>query len=159
MFKDEDFKENSDRDLEKSRETNDKDLHIQNITGKNEDPIFANTPVTVLTATSIIGDKVENPQGQVLGEIKNIMINIRSGVIEYVVLQFGGFLGIGEKLFAIPFKQLRIAPERQIFILNTDKEFLKKAPGFDQEHWPETNSKHWDDTRIYWESYNSFPLA
>jgi hypothetical protein len=87
------------------------------------------------------------------------MLNIRSGVIEYIVLQFGGFMGIGEKLFAIPFKQLRLAPERQVFIFNTDKEFLKKAPGFDQEHWPETNSKHWDDTRIYWESYNSFPLA
>lgn len=143
MFRDDEF-----RDLSKN------EFDRQNITGENRESEKANTPVRVLTATSIIGDKVENTQGEKLGKINNIMLDLQNGCIEYVVLEFGGFLGVGEKLFALPFKSLHLNAERKTFILNLDKEFLEKAPGFDKDHWPETNSRHWNDVNDYWNDYN-----
>ena len=74
-----------------------------------------------------------------LGKIKDIMLDIRQGKIEYYVIEFGGFLGIGEKFFAIPSRLLEIDTEEKVFRFNESKETLSKAPGFDKHHWPETN--------------------
>lgn len=120
-----------------------------NSTGRNHEGARANTPVRVLTATSIIGDDVENLNGDTLGEIKDIMINLYDGSIEYVILQSGGFLGIGDKLFAVPYASLQVSPDKKVFILDKDDEYVKNAPGFDHNHWPETND-HYDDIDNYW---------
>lgn len=128
-----------------------KNYEADNLTGKNFEGPDANVPVRRLTATSIIGDRVENQQGEDLGKIDNLMVNINSGMIEYVVLDFGSFLGIGGKLFAIPFSELRIDPIKQIFILNRDKDHLKNMPGFDKNHWPDTNDHtYFEDVDTYW---------
>lgn len=124
-------------------------FELDNQTGRNHEGALANTPVQRLTATSIIGDKVENFDGEDLGQIKNLMVNINTGNIEYVVLDFGSFLGIGGKLFAIPFRALSLDPVRHTFLLNKDKESLKDAPGFDKDHWPETNHVY-DEVNTYW---------
>lgn len=122
-----------------------------NMTGQNrQDDSLANSPVRVLTASSIIGDKVENLSGEKLGDIRDIMLNLKTGCIEYVVFEFGGFLGIGEKLFAVPFHAMSLDAERKVFIINKNKETLKNAPGFDKGHWPETNSRHYSDVNTYW---------
>ena len=121
-----------------------------NLSGKNHEGTNPNTPLKVLTANSIIGDRVENPNGDNLGSIKDLMVDLRSGRIEYVVLQYGGFLGIGDKLFAIPFQSLRVNEAKGVFVLNQTKEYLEKAPGFDQDHWPETNSHHYNEVNTYW---------
>ena len=110
-----------------------------NITGQFEGDPNINIPLKYLTATSIIGDKVINNESEHMGHIKDIMLDIRTGKIEYYVIEFGGFLGIAEKFFAIPFKLLEIDPEQKVFRFNEKKEALQKAPGFDKHHWPETN--------------------
>lgn len=74
-----------------------------------------------------------------MGTIEDIMLDINSGKVEYVVIKFGGFLTINEKYFAIPWKLLTVDPAKKAFILNQSKEMLEKAPGFDMSHWPETN--------------------
>src|SRR3989337_2947988 len=128
-----------------------KEYEIDNLTGKNHEGPMANLPVRRLTATSIIGDRVENLDGENLGEIDNLMININSGSIEYVVLKSGSFLGIGGKLFAIPFTQLYLNSENECFILNRDKEYLKQTPGFDKDHWPDTNDhSYFNNVDTYW---------
>ena len=76
------------------------------------------------------------------------MVDLTSGKIEYVVIEFGGFLTIGTKLFAIPFALLKVDTEKKMFILNQPREKLEKAPGFDMNHWPETNF-HAEET--YWD--------
>jgi sporulation protein YlmC with PRC-barrel domain len=125
-----------------------------NRTGVNQEGPNANRPVQCLTAKSIIGDAIENPEGERLGTIDNLMINVRTGEIEYVVVEFGSFLGIGGKLFAIPFRELRLNPDAQVFILNRDKEYLKESPGFDKTHWPETNDHtYFDNVKLYYGSY------
>ena len=120
-----------------------------NLTGKNHEGKNANSPVRVLTATSIMADNIENFKGEKLGSIKDIMINLRDGRIEYVIMQSGGFLGIGDKLFAVPFEALQLDPEKEVFLLNRDEAYIKNAPGFDQDHWPETNN-HYSDVDTYW---------
>jgi sporulation protein YlmC with PRC-barrel domain len=128
-----------------------KDYEADNITGYNHEGPVPNIPVKRLTATSIIGDKVENAEGENLGHIDNLMVNLRTGQVEYVVLQFGAFMGMGGKLFAIPFEELKLDPSREIFILNRDREYLKNMPGFDQAHWPDTNEHvYFSDVDNYW---------
>lgn len=110
-----------------------------NFTGINQDELFPNMPLKYLTASSIIGDKVHSKDDEPMGEIQDIMIDLSSGKINYMIIEFGGFLGIGIKYFAIPFNMLTVNPERKIFIFNQKKELLENAPGFDLDHWPDTN--------------------
>ncbi|HSZ72277.1 MAG TPA: PRC-barrel domain-containing protein [Cytophagaceae bacterium] len=129
------------------------DLEKENKTGKNSDGVNANWPVKMLTASSIIGDHVENRNGEKLGKIKDVMVNMKRGFIEYVVIEFGGFLGLGEKLFAVPFEALELKADRQTFLLDRQKDFLKNAPGFNKEHWPGTNSHHYTEVDSYWGNF------
>src|SRR2546428_1758394 len=87
----------------------------------------------IMSADSLIGDNVINALGDDLGEIKDIMLDVSTGRVAYAVLSFGGFLGIGDKLFAIPWTALRLDRERKRFIMDVDKERLKNAPGFDKD--------------------------
>lgn len=96
-----------------------------------------------LSATSLIGDGVVNPQGEDLGKVEEIMIDIHSGKVAYVVLSFGGFLGLGEKLFAIPWEAMTIDTHRKVFVLAVDRATLEKAPGFDKDNWPQTGDNDW----------------
>ncbi len=96
-----------------------------------------NEHLRVLSATTIIGSKVVNTEGEQLGSIKELMIDLDDGQIVYVVLSFGGFLGLGDKLFAIPLEALTFDTEDHTVLLDLDKEVLKSAPGFDKDHWPD----------------------
>jgi sporulation protein YlmC with PRC-barrel domain len=101
------------------------------------------TQPNVLSASTLIGDKVVNPQGETLGEIKELMIDPQSGHVGYAVLSFGGFLGMGNKLFAIPFRSFELRPDHHDFVLDVPKERLKNAPGFDKDDWPKTADRTW----------------
>ena len=126
-----------------------KTFESDNLTGKNHEGAHPNNPVKFLTASSIIGDKVINPQGEHLGTIKDIMIDLNGGKIEYVVIEFGGFLGLGEKYFALPYSLLKVDSKNESFLLDQSKDALINAPGFDKNHWPETNT-HLFDSSTYW---------
>jgi sporulation protein YlmC with PRC-barrel domain len=92
-----------------------------------------------LSASTIIGDPVHNAMGEDLGKIEDLMIDLSSGRIAYAVLSFGGFLGMGNKLFAVPFRAMRIDTENHAFVLDVPKERLKEAPGFDKDNWPDVS--------------------
>lgn len=129
------------------------DITNDNLTGTNAEGAAPNLPLKCLTATSIIGDKVHNKMDEQLGKIKDIMLNVQTGTIEYYIIEFGGFLGIGEKFFAIPFSLLTVDPEKQLFIFDQPREMLEKAPGFDKEHWPDTNLHYYeaDERWSFWQ--------
>jgi sporulation protein YlmC with PRC-barrel domain len=101
-----------------------------------------------LSASSINGTTVENPSGENLGDIKDLMIDLSTGRIAYCVLSFGGFLGMGDKLFAIPWEAFAIDTEDEKFILNVPQEKLENAPGFDKGNWPD-HATHEYLTRVY----------
>jgi sporulation protein YlmC with PRC-barrel domain len=91
----------------------------------------------VLSASKLIGNKVINREGEQLGIIKDLMIDLDDAQIAYAVLSFGGFLGLGDKLFAIPLEALIFRGKDHTVILDVDKEVLKNAPGFDKDQWPD----------------------
>ena len=122
-----------------------KNYEIDNRTGINHEGADANRPVERLTATSIIGDSVENHKGDDMGKIEDLMVNLETGKVEYAVLQSGGLLGVGKKLFAIPFGQLHVDENKEVFILDRDKDYVKNSPGFDASHWPGTNDHAYFD--------------
>ncbi len=123
------------------------DLIKDDFTGKNEGPLYPNKPLRYLTASSIIGDKVHDKNNAEMGKIEDIMLDLVAAKIDYVIVELGGFLGINVKLFAIPFRMLEVDPANKRFIFKGDKEMIKNAPGFDMEHWPDTNFHKEDD---YW---------
>jgi sporulation protein YlmC with PRC-barrel domain len=97
----------------------------------------------VMSADSLEGDKVVNANGDTLGEIKDIMLDVPGGRIAYAVLSFGGFLGMGDKLFAIPWHALTLDADNKWFVLDIPKERLEQAPGFDKDHWPSMADQTW----------------
>ena len=91
----------------------------------------------VLTASTLTDDRVRNGAGEDLGKVEQIMIEISSGRVAYVVLSFGGFLGLGDKLFAVPWAALRLDQGEHEFILDVDRTTLDNAPGFNKDAWPD----------------------
>lgn len=112
----------------------------------------------VLSANTLTGDRVVNRQGEDLGKIDDLMIDLDRGRVAYAVLSFGGVLGVGDKLFAIPWEALSLDRAEKRFVLGIDKTLLERAPGFDKNHWPDMADPAWGAQlygyygyRPYWE--------
>jgi len=116
-------------------------------------------------ASRVLGGKVTNPQGEDLGKIEEVVINPNTGSIQYAVLSFGGIMGLGDKLFALPWTLLKPTniPEGrkdQHFLLNVDKAKLEKAPGFPKNNWPDISAPTWSqEIDRYYESPTSAEAA
>src|SRR6478672_336865 len=112
----------------------------------------------VLSSSTICSDHIKNAAGEDLGKIEDLMIDLDSGRIAYAVLSFGGFLKMGNKLFAVPWQALTVDTVKKVLVLNADKSVLERAPGFDKENWPDMADptfgssiyKHYG-YRPYWE--------
>jgi sporulation protein YlmC with PRC-barrel domain len=98
----------------------------------------------VMGANTLIGNNVYNSKAESIGDIKEIMLDMRSGRVSYAVLSFGGFLGMGEKLFAVPWSALKLDTENKRFTLDVDRAKLEAAPGFDKNHWPDMADSAWE---------------
>ena len=96
-----------------------------------------------LSASSLIGDKVNNAQDENIGSLKELMIDVQSGRVAYGVLDFGGILGLGNKLFAVPWQAFSVDEENKLLRLDVDKDRLKNAEGFDQNNWPDITDSEW----------------
>jgi len=94
----------------------------------------------------IIGKNVKNYKDEDLGKILEIMIDKLNGKISYVVLESGSFLGMGGKLFALPWNAIKHDIANDYFLLDIDKEKIKKADGFDKDNWPDMSSPLFADT-------------
>jgi sporulation protein YlmC with PRC-barrel domain len=105
-------------------------------TGQDAAPSF-------IKASEVVGTNVKNLEGKSLGEIKDLMVELDDGYIAYAALSFGGFLGLGDKLFAVPLKSLMSRDDGKAFVLDVDKEKLQNAPGFDEKNWPERIDPQW----------------
>lgn len=122
------------------------------------EPRMARSSPIVKTNKEVIGRKVVNPQGENLGKIEEVMLDATPGRVAYAVLSFGGFLGVADKLFAVPWSALHYDPQQEAFVLRADKKFLENAPGFNKDRWPDMAEPNWRSTvytyysaRPYWE--------
>ena len=97
----------------------------------------------LMGAKTLLGEDVVGMGEENLGDIKEIMLDMRSGQVAYAVLAFGGLFGLGEKLFAVPWQALRLDTVNKRFILNVAKDQLANAPGFDKDNWPDMADQTW----------------
>lgn len=100
----------------------------------------------LMLADTLEGNDVVNFADEKLGDIKGIMLDVERGRIAYAVLSVGGFLGVGDKLFAIPWSALKLDTDQKEFILDISKDKLKDAPGFDKDNWPSMADASWINT-------------
>jgi len=105
-------------------------------TGKGPGPFL-------MGAKTLLGEDVYNSQDEKLGDIKEFMLHMSSGKVAYAVLSFGGILGLGEKLFAVPWEALRLDTINKRFVLDIPKDRLQTAPGFDKDDWPDMADPAW----------------
>jgi sporulation protein YlmC with PRC-barrel domain len=110
------------------------------------------TDTPVVRARDMIGVAVMNDQNEHLGKIEDLVMDPVSGRIRYAVLSFGGFLGVGDKLFAVPWDDLKLISKgttsrgtikEDHYVLNVNKDALKNAPGFDKKQWPDFANREW----------------
>ena len=97
----------------------------------------------LMGADTLIGNDVYNHKEERLGDIKEIMLDIGTGSVAYAVLSFGGFLGMADKLFAVPWSALVLDTRNKRFLLNVERERLRDAPGFDKDDWPNMKDEVW----------------
>ncbi|MDO9468823.1 MAG: PRC-barrel domain-containing protein [Thiobacillus sp.] len=100
-------------------------------------------PPTLFGAKAFLGDEVYNQREDRLGKLKEFMLDLDSGRICYAVMSSGGFLGVGEKLFAVPWRALTLDAENACFVLDIAEERLMNSPGFDKRHWPDMCDAGW----------------
>jgi len=129
------------------------------ITNMRYDDTSAGPGPEVMGADTLIGNDVCNREEENLGEVKEIMLDVATGRVAYAVLSYGGVLGMGDKLFAVPWNALELDTENKRFLLDIDKESLKSAPGFDKDSWPRFADPMWGEdihrfyrAEPYWES-------
>jgi sporulation protein YlmC with PRC-barrel domain len=119
---------------------------------------MASRQPAVLSSSTLVGDSVVNRDGEELGHLKDLMIDLDHGQIAYGVLSRGGFASVGEELFAIPWTLFEVDADAEELILGLSEETLDDSPGFDPEHWPSFSERGWasqlhDHYRLvpYWE--------
>lgn len=118
----------------------------------------AAAPMNLMRASDLKDTKVKNRSNEDLGKIEELMIHLDSGKIAYAVLSFGGVLGIGNKLFAVPWNALSLDRDRREFILDVPKERLENAPGFDKDNWPDMANPDWGENvhKFYGQPYTGW---
>lgn len=106
----------------------------------------------VIRVTKLLDANVRNTKGEKIGEIEDLVIDREEGVVAYAVLSFGGFLGIGEKYFAIPFQSVKRNEDEKFVILDASKEQLEKAPNFTGDAWPDFDRKYGTTVHDYYKT-------
>ena len=97
----------------------------------------------VMAASTLDGNKVMSADGEHVGKISDIMLDVRSGKIGYAVLSEGGFLGMGATLHAIPWNALTLDTDEKCFRVDISAQRIKDEPGFDKDHWPLMADHSW----------------
>jgi sporulation protein YlmC with PRC-barrel domain len=102
-------------------------------------------------ASKIIGSTVRDAQGRRIGQIKELVLDSRRGEIAYVIVSFGGVMGVGKKLHAIPWRAFQLGDTENHYVLAADRETINLAPGFDKAKWPDMADQKWStEVERYW---------
>ena len=109
--------------------------------GGGRDPVESDT--VLLRSTALFDYRVKSPQGEELGKIEEVIIDMEAGRVAYAVLSFGGFLGLGNKWVPVPWDAVVLRPAEKVLLLNIDTDKLQKAPNFEGTTLPELANRQW----------------
>jgi sporulation protein YlmC with PRC-barrel domain len=98
----------------------------------------------LIRATAFLQTVVVDNHGERIGEVHELVLDVRNGRVHYAVLEVGGFLGINEKLIPYPVSALSPGPDDERVVLDVRPEQLADATGFERDHWPAWNDPVWD---------------
>lgn len=96
-----------------------------------------------LPAQEIKDMSIMNLEGEDLGKVEEFFIDLEYGRVAYALVSFGGFLGMGGKVHAIPWQAFSWSPQGTKLVLNIDKQSLKDSPGFDRLNYQELSDRQW----------------
>lgn len=99
----------------------------------------------VLSTSTLMHDDVKNRNGDKLGTVSEIVLDLDSGRVAYMVMSAGGVFGMGDKLFAIPWSSLAVDLDGHSVIVDVDPEVIENSPGFDKDDWPDMADVTWRD--------------
>jgi len=109
----------------------------------------------IVRASELIGFNIQNPQGESLGKVHDLAVDAKSGKIRYLAVTYGGFLGLGSKLFAVPYEafQVHVHPDSRdktdrdasdyLLVLDVNQQQLEGQEGFDDDRWPNMADRTW----------------
>lgn len=113
----------------------------------------------VLATSALKGSRVGNFAGEDLGKVDDLVVDVATGRLGYVIVSIGGFLGIGDKLFAVPWELFTVRVEDHQFLLDIEKQMLQDAPSFERSKWPDMSDGAWAEAirshyaqKPYWNS-------
>jgi sporulation protein YlmC with PRC-barrel domain len=97
----------------------------------------------LVNASRLYGDRVVNRRGELLGTVNELLLDVERGAIAYAVMAYGGFMGVGERLFALPWSALKLNPEAGCLVIDAERSTFDSAPAFDRDHWPSEPDAKW----------------
>jgi sporulation protein YlmC with PRC-barrel domain len=103
--------------------------------GESSENAYQSDPF--IKASYLSGKQVENRRGDIIGIVKDMLLDIDRNRIQYVVLSIGGILGVGDKLVAVPVRALHILTERDAVMLDADSKQINQAPALGDGNWPQ----------------------
>jgi len=90
----------------------------------------------LLSTEVLLGSDVKNPQGQDVGDLKQLMLDPHTGRVMYAVVAIGGFLGMGEKTIVVPWNALEVARNGKSLVLNVSPQMLQQVPAYEKGKEP-----------------------
>ncbi|MCM2369676.1 PRC-barrel domain-containing protein [Aporhodopirellula aestuarii] len=124
---------------------------IQNNAGK----LDSKTRGATIRVSQLMGLNIQNSQGESVGEINDIVLDARTGKVRYAAVTYGGFLGVGNKMFAVPFEAFKVQVDPDevgdddidsddyVMVLDVTQQQLEGQQGFDEENWPDMADRQW----------------
>ena len=102
-----------------------------------------NARPNMLSSTTIKGADVVDPRGESLGKVEDVMYDLDTATIGYAVVACDGSFDRGGKLFAVPWRALRVDTDGECFVLDASRAMLARAPGFAKHLWPAFADRAW----------------
>ena len=99
-------------------------------------------PSNVISSDRVEGTAVYSPSGDKLGSIDYLVIDKRSGLVRYAVLEFGGFLGIGTDRYPIPWSMLKYDTSEDGYVVPIQKSTLEGAPRYEGDMRPDFSDEY-----------------
>ena len=93
-------------------------------------------------SSAVVGSTVQDLEGKDAGKIEDLLVDSR-GDVAYAIVSFGGFMGIGDRLYAVPWNAVILDRDKRTVHVDVRKETLERAPSFPPDRWPDPNDREW----------------